>query len=89
MQCNYTITEIKSLDYLKTKILNPSVYAHNAKFELNEYDRAEKSEQKAEESIGERVKLRRQKADDKTDETVDEQLDTTYMPEFESEESAE
>ena len=40
------------------------MYAYNAKSELKEYDGVEKSEQKAEESIGERVKLRRQKADE-------------------------
>ena len=33
--------------------------------------------------------MRRQKADDKTDETGDEQLDTTDMPELQTEESAE
>ena len=33
--------------------------------------------------------MRRQKADDKTDETGDEQLDTTDMPDLETEESAE
>ena len=33
--------------------------------------------------------MRRQKADDKKDETGDEQLDTTDMPDLETEESAE
>ena len=33
--------------------------------------------------------MRRQKANDKTDETGDEQLDTTDMPDLETEESAE
>ena len=33
--------------------------------------------------------MRRQKADHKTDETTDEQLDTTDMPDLETEESAE
>ena len=60
------------------------MYAHDAKS-----DGVEESEQKFDESIGERVKLRRQKADDKTDETGDEQLDTTDMTDFETEESAE
>ena len=49
----------------------------------------EESEQKFDESIEERVKLRRQKADNKTDETGHEQLDTTDMPDLETEESAE
>ena len=41
------------------------------------------------ETIGERVTLKRQKADDKTDEKGDEQLDTTDMPDLETEKSAE
>ena len=65
------------------------MYACNAKSKPEEYDKVEKSEQKAEESIGERVKLRKQKVDGKTDETGDEQLDATDMPELENEESAE
>ena len=65
------------------------MYAYDAKSEREEYDRVEKSEQRTEESIGERVKLRRQEADDKTDEadSHDEQLETTNMPDLESEES--
>ena len=63
------------------KNIKPSIYALDAKFEPEKYDGAEKSEQKAEESIGKRVKLRRQKADDKKDEIGNEQLDTKYMPE--------
>ena len=42
------------------------MYAYNAKSEPRKYDGAEKSEQKFDESIAEKVKLRRQKADDKT-----------------------
>ena len=51
------------------------MYAYDAKS-----DGVEESEQKFDESIGERVKLRRQKADDKTEGTGDEQLETTDMP---------
>ena len=36
----------------------PSVYAYDAKSEPEEYDGVEKSEQEAEESIEERLKLR-------------------------------
>ena len=70
----------KIIRLFENKNITPFVYAHNAKFELKEYDGVEKSEQKTEESIGKRVKLRRQKADDKTDEpdNDDEQLDTGY-----------
>ena len=68
----------------ESKDITPSMYAYDAKS-----DGVEESEQKFDESIGERVKLRRQKADDKTDETGDEQLDTTDMPNLETEESAE
>ena len=56
-----------------------------------ESDGVEKSEQKFEKSIAERVKLRRQKADDKTDDKADnddKKPDTTDMPHLESEESA-
>ena len=60
------------------------MYAYDAKS-----DGVKESEQKFDESIGERVKLRRQKADDKTDETDDEQVDTTDMFDLETEESAE
>ena len=62
------------------------MYAYDAKS-----DGVEESEQKLDESIGERAKLRRQKADDKTDEADnddDEQPDTTDMPDLESEEPA-
>ena len=59
------------------------MYAYDAKS-----DGAEKSEQRFDKSIGERVKLRRQKADDKTDETGDEQLVITDMADIETEESA-
>ena len=59
------------------------MYAYDAKS-----DGAEKSEQRFDKSIGERVKLRRQKADDKTDETGDEQLVITDMADIETGESA-
>ena len=56
----------------ENKDIKPSNYPHNAKFESKEYhkveefkpenyDRVEKSEQKSEKSIGERVKLKKQK----------------------------
>ena len=62
MQCNCAITEIKSLNCLKTKVLNLlSYYAYNAKSEPEKGDEAKKSEQEFDESMGERVKLRRQK----------------------------
>ena len=64
----------------ENKAINPSMYA---------CDGAEESEQKFDESIEERLKLRRQKAGDNTDKTGDEQLDTTNMPDLETEESAE
>ena len=60
------------------------MYTYDAKS-----DGVEESEQKFDESIGERVNVRRQKADDKTDETGDEELDTTDMLDLETEESAE
>ena len=60
------------------------MYAYDGKS-----DGVEKSEQKFDESIGERAKLRMQKADDKADEAVDEQLDNTDMLDLETEESAE
>ena len=81
----------------ENKNIRSSMHAYNVKSNPEEYDEAQKSEQKFDESIGERVKLRRQKADDKTDETGDEQPDTFYapdesprniMPELESEKSA-
>ena len=68
----------------ESKDITPSMYAYDAKS-----DGVEESEQKFDESIGERVKLRRQKVDNKTDETGDKQLDTTDMPDLETEESAE
>ena len=64
----------------KEKNIKPLISAPDAKS-----DEVEKSEQKLDESIRERVKLRRPKAD-KTD---DEQLDTTDMSDLESEKSAE
>ena len=83
MQCNYTMTEIKSL--FEDKSMKPSkYYAYNAMSEPEKYDKVEKSEQEFNKSIGERVKLRRQKTDDQ----ADEQPDTTGVPELESEESA-
>ena len=74
----------KIIKLFESKDITPSMYAHDAKS-----DGGEKSEQKFDESIGERIKLRRQKADDKTDETGDEKLDTTGMSNLETEESAE
>ena len=52
------MTEIKSLNYLKTKILCL------LKSESQEYLGEEKSEQKFEKTIGENVKLRKQKSDE-------------------------
>ena len=70
-----------------------SNYAQDSTFELEEYDGVEKSEQKFDESIGERVKLRRQKSDQLnkmiTDKADNEQLETIDVPDLESEESAE
>ena len=74
----------KIIKLFERKDITPFMYAYDAKS-----DGVEESEQKFDESIGERVKLRRQKADDKTDETGDEQLDTTNMPDLEIEKSAE
>ena len=68
----------------ESKYITPSMYAYDAKS-----DGVKESEQKFDKIIGERVKLRRQKADHKTDETGDEKLDSTYMPDLETEESAE
>ena len=74
----------KIIELFESKDIAPSMYVYDAKS-----DGVEESEQKFDEVIGKRVKLRRQKADDKTDETGDEQLDTTDMPDLETEESAE
>ena len=74
----------KTIKLFESKDITPSMYVYDAKS-----DGVEESEQKFGESTGERVKLRRQKADDETDETGDEQLDTTDMPDLETEESAE
>ena len=68
----------KFIKIFESKDITPSMYAYDAKSDV-----AEESEQKFDESIGERVKLKRQEADDKTDETSDEQLDTTDMPDLE------
>ena len=67
----------------------PSEHSFDAKSEAEEYNGVEKSEQKFDENIGERVKLRTQKADDKTDEAEndDEKPDNANMSELESEES--
>ena len=64
----------------ESKDITSSKYLYDAKS-----DGVEESKKKFDESIGERVKLRKQKADDKTDETGDEQLDTTDMPDLETE----
>ena len=81
----------KIIKLFEDKNILPSNYPHTAKSEPKEYDEVQEPEQKFDESIGERVKLRRQKEDDKTDErdNNDEQLNTTDMPDLESEESAE
>ena len=71
----------KIIKLFESKDITPSMYAYYAKS-----DGVEESGQKFGESIGERVKLRRQKEDDKT---CDEQLDTTDMPNLETEESVE
>ena len=65
----------KIIKLFESKDITPFMYAYDAKS-----DGVEESEQKFDESIGERVKLRRQKADDKTEGTGDEQLETTDMP---------
>ena len=83
MQCNYTMAEIISLNYLKKKDTTPSIHSYVAKAEPREHDQIIESEHKFEEIIGERVKLRKEKADND-----DEQLDTIDMPDSESEESA-
>ena len=72
----------KIIRLFENKNIRPSMYTCNAKSKSEEYDEAEKSEQKFDESIGEIVKLRREKADDKKDDTGDEQLDTTDIPEL-------
>ena len=74
----------KIIKLFESKDITAFMYAYDAKS-----DGVEESEQKFDKSIGERVKLRRQKADDKTDETSNGQLDTTDMPDLETEESAE
>ena len=50
----------KIIKLFECKHIIPSAYAHNAKSEPEEYDGVEKSEQKAEESIGKRIKMRRE-----------------------------
>ena len=71
----------------------PSNYASDAKSEPEEYDGVEKSKQKFDKNIKERVILRRQNSDELnrmiTDKADNEQLDPTDMPDLESEESAE
>ena len=62
----------KIIKLFESKNITPSMYAYDAKS-----DGIEKSKQKFDESIGERVKLRRQKADDQTDETGNEEPETT------------
>ena len=48
----------------ENKISSSSMYAYDAKSEPQECDGVKESEQKAEESIGERVKLRKQRSDE-------------------------
>ena len=76
----------KTIGLFENKAISLSMYVFDAKS-----DGAEESEQRFDESKGERVKLRRQKADDKTDEgdNDDEKPDTTNIPELESDKSAE
>ena len=78
----------KIIKLFEDKNIMLSTHAYDAKSEPREYDEVNESEQKSDESIGERVKLRSQKADDKTNETGDEQPETTDMADLESEESA-
>ena len=65
----------KIINLIDDKSIKPFNYAHNAKFESDEYvgaqdfepekyDKVEESKQKIGERIGERVKLRRQKSDE-------------------------
>ena len=65
----------KIIKLFESKDITPPMYAYDAKS-----DGVEESEQKFNESIGERVKLGRQKADDQTD---------TDMPDLETKECAE
>ena len=74
----------KIIKLFESKDITPSMYTYDAKS-----DGVEESEQKFDESVGEKINVRRQKADDKTDETRDEELDTTDMLDLETEESAE
>ena len=74
----------KIIKLFESKDITPSMYTYDAKS-----DGVEESEQKFDESVGEKVNVRRQKADDKADETRDEGLDTTDMLDLETEESAE
>ena len=75
----------KIIKLFEAKAIIPSMFAYAAKS-----DGVEESEQKFDESLGERVKLRRQKANDKTDDADndDEKPDTADMPNLETEESA-
>ena len=74
----------KIIRLFESKAMNPSMYAYDAKC-----DGVEESEQKFDESIGERVKLRIQTADDKADKgDNDEKPNTINIPELESEGSA-
>ena len=74
----------KTIKLFESKDIATPMCAYDAKS-----DGLEESEQKFDESIGERVKVSRQKANDKRDETGDEQLDTTDMPDLETEKIAE
>ena len=69
----------KIIKLFADKNIMPSNYALDAKSETKDYDEVEKSEEKFDESIGERVKLRRQKSDELnkmiTDKADNEQLD--------------
>ena len=73
----------KIIKLFEDKDISPSIHACDAKSEPKEYE-VKESEQKFEESIGERVKLKRQKADND-----EEKPDATNMSELETKESAE
>ena len=74
----------KIIKLFESKDITSSMYAFDAKS-----DGVEESEQRFDESIGEKLKLKRPKADDKTDETGNKLLDTSDTPDLETEDSAE
>ena len=54
----------KTIKLFENRHITPTMFVYNAKSEPEEHDGVEKSEQKFDESIGERVKFRRQKSDE-------------------------